>query len=224
MLDQARIEDDPKQAALLEGIVIRPEALAIGGQRLGSRLVPDIVIARHVVQLDRRIEMLGDPPILADLVGIARLIHQVARDHNEGGLQPVRCSDRELKACRLLTEIVIGGLHAELWVGHLKEEEVLPMADCGDGQYSDRGEQAAGDSTNLRHTATSYTALVLIQNYGRLFRDLTDLLAQEFLACGPIWLAIGPQGSRAVAARTQRKGRGRYYTEGTACRPDRWPW
>ena len=93
---------------------VQAESFAVGRQRRRRRLVAHIVIAGHIVELDRRIELAGDTMKFVHLRFVPRFVDQIAANHHEFWAQSIGGGDRELKVDRLLLEILILGVHAEL--------------------------------------------------------------------------------------------------------------
>src|SRR6185437_71101 len=100
-------------------IVIRPVILPVSGQRLRRRIVGLIVIARHLVKVNRRIEFTIDARELGDLRLIRRFVGEIARHHYECRMQPVEIRDSKFPVGGLLAEIGVIGEHPELRVARL---------------------------------------------------------------------------------------------------------
>jgi len=120
--DDARVEDDAHKLVRLEAIVIRAEVFRVSGKGRRRRVVADIVVAGHVVERDRAIELRGNALILGDLRGVALLIHQIASDDDERGVEAIGGGDRELEVGGFLREVGVRGVHAELRIAELHEE------------------------------------------------------------------------------------------------------
>ena len=118
---QVGIEHETRYIARAKRVVVRPEPLAIPGQRFLGRLVAHVMIAGHIEQPDLRIQFGRDAMVLGGLLCIARLVDQIARDHHKRRLQPIGGRDHEFEIGRLMLEPSIGGVHSELRVGHLDE-------------------------------------------------------------------------------------------------------
>ena len=80
------------------------------------------MVAGHVVERDRAIELRGNALILGDLRGVALFVHQIARDDDERGVEAIGGGDRELEIGGLLREVGVRGVHAELRIAELHEE------------------------------------------------------------------------------------------------------
>ena len=71
---QVRIEHDARDVARAEAVIVGAEALAIDGQRFRRRLVAHVVIARHAVELDLRVELGGDALVFGGLAASPALL------------------------------------------------------------------------------------------------------------------------------------------------------
>jgi hypothetical protein len=119
VLLQARIEHDSGNVTHAEGVVVRPELLAVFRQRFLGRLVSHVVIPGHQEEADVRVQPGGHALEFRDLRRVARRVDQVARQHHERGLQAVGRGHRKLEVGGLLREPFVLGVHPELRVGHL---------------------------------------------------------------------------------------------------------
>jgi len=98
------------------------------------------VISGDVIDGNGRIDLARDPAVLGDLRGVAWLVHQIARDDDKGGAQPVDGGDGELEVRGVLREILVFSEHPELGVAELDEEERLGRGDAGGGADEQREE------------------------------------------------------------------------------------
>ena len=84
--DDARVEDDAHKLVGLEAVVIRAEQFLVSGEGRRRRVVADIVVAGHVVERDRAIELRRNALVFGDLRGGALPVHQIAGDDDERGV------------------------------------------------------------------------------------------------------------------------------------------
>ena len=85
----ARVEDDEVDAAVVERVVVGPEALAVQRQEVRRGRVPHVAVARRQADGDVVVDEIREAPELRHLVVVAWLLHQVARDDHEGRAEPV---------------------------------------------------------------------------------------------------------------------------------------
>src|ERR1700733_12313014 len=125
MLNDARVEHDSLHRAIAEAVIILTEDLPVRHQAFGRRNIADIVIPCNGVKRNTRIKFMRDTQILFDLCFVPRFVHQISAHDNKSREKAVRGRDSELKVSALLGEACIWGIHAELWVRHLKKEQIL---------------------------------------------------------------------------------------------------
>ena len=124
MLDEARIDHESGKILVAETVVIGSELPAVSGERFGSRLVEDIMIAGHVVKLDGRVEFCDDSQIFGGLSRVAGLVDEVTADDHKGWMETIGAGDRKLEIGGLLRKIAVLGIHSELGVRHLEKKEI----------------------------------------------------------------------------------------------------
>src|SRR5260370_42575915 len=101
---------------MAKGVVIGTETADVGSDRLRRGFVLYVVVPRHIVELDSRVELRRNAMKLGGLAGVTRLVDQVAAEHHKGRLQSIRGGDKHFEIRRLLDEIPVRGIHAELRV------------------------------------------------------------------------------------------------------------
>ena len=69
---QVGIQYEAGDIAHAKTVIVRPETLAIRGQRCGGRLVLHVVITRHAEQLDGWIQLVRNPLVFRRLSRVAR--------------------------------------------------------------------------------------------------------------------------------------------------------
>ena len=124
-LNEPGIEHQPHQRTAAEGIMVGTEPGHVRRDAFRRRVVSDVVVARQLVQRDGAVELGGNPQILVHLRLVARLVDQVARDDHEGRFEAVGRGDGKLEIGRLLLEVGVRGVHPELRVAELDEEQGL---------------------------------------------------------------------------------------------------
>lgn len=96
------------------------------------------------------VHLCRDALVFGDLGGVARLVHEVAGDDDEGGAEAVDGGHREFVVHGLLREFFVIGEHAELRITELHEEERLGRARGAARSEVPGGEcQAGGDGQSL---------------------------------------------------------------------------
>ncbi len=122
-MNDHRVEHDADEVPMAEGIVVGPEVIGVNAQRGRRGSIFYVVVADNIVNRNGGIYPAHDALKLGDLSGIARLVHEVAGNHDKRRTQPIDRGHGEFEVGGLLGEIPVGGEHAKLRVAELDEEE-----------------------------------------------------------------------------------------------------
>ena len=115
-------------ALRVERVVLIPELLPIYPQRLLSRRIPNVAVARGEIDRDVFSELARDPHQFRVLFGVVGMLDKITRYHDERGLEPVCSRDGlliqgSLRECPVARRETVGLEQPELGIAQMNEEE-----------------------------------------------------------------------------------------------------